>query len=103
MSPPSVVEEIQELRARGYIADFRVTNDGHLRCDACDHTFPPGQAVIESTARFEGASNPDDQAMVLGLRCDGCGVRGVLVTAYGPTASAEEAAVLTTLSSPPPA
>jgi hypothetical protein len=57
--------------------------------------------VIESTARFEGASNPDDQAVVFGLHCDGCGVRGVLVTAYGPTATAEEAAVITALSSPP--
>ena len=98
MSDPSVVEEIDALRTRGYAADFSVTADGQLRCDTCGHTHRPSDAVIESTARFEGASNPDDQAVVYGLRCDACGVRGVLVAAYGPTATAEEAAVVTTLS-----
>jgi len=99
---PTVVDEITALRARGYVAEFRVTPDGKLRCDACDHTVEPSAAVIESTARFEGESNPDDQAVVFGLRCDSCGLLGVLVAAYGPTASAEEAAVVTALSSPPP-
>src|SRR5688572_10618940 len=98
MSDPSVVEEIASLRARGFTADFSVTADGQLRCDACGHTHAPGSIVVESTARFEGASNPDDQAVVFGLRCDACGVRGILVAAYGPTASAEEAAVISSLS-----
>ena len=97
MGDPTVVEEIDALRARGYTADFGVTPDGHLRCDTCGHTHPPSNAAIESTARFEGASNPDDQAVVFGLRCNACGVRGVLVAAYGPTATAEEAAVVTAL------
>jgi hypothetical protein len=99
MSDPTVVEEIAALRTRGYVADFAVTRDGQLRCD-CGHTMPPSTAVIESTARFEGASNPDDQAVVFGLRCDECGARGVLVAAYGPTASAAEVTVITALSSP---
>lgn len=98
--PPSVVEELLTLRARGYVVDFSVSPQGQLRCHDCDCTFAPSSAVIESTARFEGASNPDDQAVVFGLRCDECGGRGVLVAAYGPTATAEEAAVLTELSSP---
>ena len=101
MSDPTVVEEIETLRARGYVADFSVTSEGHLRCDTCGYLLRPSAAVIDSTARFEGASNPDDQAVVFGLRCDGCGVRGVLVAAYGPTATAAEAAVVTALSSPP--
>jgi hypothetical protein len=94
---PSVVHEIEALRTRGYGADFSVTRAGELRCETCGHTHRPSDAVIESTARFEGASNPDDQAMVFGLRCEACGLRGVLVTAYGPTATSEEAAVVTTL------
>ncbi len=100
MSTPTVVEEIAALRTRGYEADFSVTPDGQLRCNPCGHTMKPSGAVIESTARFEGASDPDDQAVVFGLRCDGCGLRGILVAAYGPTATAEEAAVITGLSSP---
>lgn len=100
MNRPTVVEEIGVLRAQGYAADFSVTPDGELRCVTCGQTLAPSDAVIESTARFEGASNPDDQAVVFGLR-SACGVLGVLVAAYGPTASAEEADVITALSSPP--
>lgn len=99
--PPTVVEEIAALRDRGYVADFRFTAAGQLRCDTCGHVVDPSGAVIECTARFEGASNPDDQAIVFGIHCTGCGARGVLVTAYGPTASAAEAAVVTGLGSPP--
>lgn len=100
MSAGTVTEEIEALRRRGYTADFGVTRDGQLRCGTCGHTHRAEDARIESTARFEGPSNPDDQAIVFGLRCDVCGLAGVLVTAYGPTASAEEAAVVTAL--PPP-
>lgn len=98
MAEPTVVEEIEALRARGYTADFSVTADGHLRCVSCGQSHAPRDATIESVARFEGASDPDDEAVVYGLRCGGCDVRGVLVAAYGPTATAEEAAVVTALS-----
>lgn len=93
----SVAAEIEALRARGYTADFSVTRDGQLRCDTCGHMHMPSDITVESTARFEGASNPDDQAIVFGLRCNACDVRGVLISAYGPTATAEEAAVMTAL------
>jgi hypothetical protein len=95
-----VVEEIEALRRRGYTADFSVTRDGELRCDTCGHSHRAEDAAIDSTARFEGASNPDDQAIVFGLRCEVCGLKGVLVAAYGPTATAEEAAVITALPEP---
>jgi hypothetical protein len=102
MTLPTVVAEIEALRRRGYTADFAVTRDGQLRCDGCGHTHRPEDARIESMARFEGPSNPDDQAIVFGLRCEVCGLRGVLVTAYGPTATAGEASVVTALSPPQP-
>jgi hypothetical protein len=98
MHVPTLVEELARLRGRGYDADFSVTPDGQLRCDTCRHVLPAGDAIVETTARFEGASNPDDQAVVFGLRCDDCRVRGVLIAAYGPTATAEEAAVIAALS-----
>lgn len=101
MAYASLVEEIEALRARGYAADFTVTRDGRLRCDPCGHLLDPHDAAVETTSRFEGASNPDDQAILFGIRCGGCDLRGVLVAAYGPTATAEEADVLTALSSPP--
>ena len=100
MSDPTIVEELAELRGHGYAGDFAVAPDGQLRCGACGDTHPAGDAVVESTARFEGPSNPDDEAVVFGLRCRSCGVLGVLVAAYGPTATADEAAVVTALVPP---
>jgi hypothetical protein len=102
VSDRTVVEEIEALRARGYTADFSVTREGTLRCNTCGRDHRPEDAVIDSTARFEGSSDPDDQAVVFGLRCEACGVRGILVAAYGPTATEAEAAVLVALSSGPP-
>ena len=99
MSFASLVEEIEALRARGYTGDLSVTRDGKLRCNICGSTHDASKVTIESTARFEGVSNPDDQAVVFGLRCGACDGRGVLVAAYGPVATAEEATVLTALSS----
>jgi hypothetical protein len=82
MNAPSMVEEIQALRNRGFTADFSVTPDGQLRCVSCGQEHPPSGALIESTTRFEGASNPDDEAVLFGLHRDACGVRGVFVAAY---------------------
>ena len=93
----TVTEEIAALRERGYVADFSVTSGGQLRYGPDDHTIQARDAVIESTARFEGASNPDDQAIVFGLHCTKCSVRGVLVAAYGPAATADEAQAITSL------
>lgn len=93
----TVSEAIAALRREGFSADFAVTSDGHLQCGACGHLDAPQNATIDETIRFEGASDPDDEAIVFGLTCQECGIRGVLVAAYGPAASAEEAAVVTAL------
>lgn len=93
----TVIDAIAALRAAGYIADFGVTADGRLRCGVCGATHAPSEAVVESVTRIEGISDPDDEAMVFGLACHHCGTRGVLVTAFGPSASSEEAAVVTAL------
>ena len=101
MSQPTeettVAEAIAALRAQGFDHDFSVTDDGQLRCGECGREFPASDAVVDATYRFEGESDPDDEAVVFGLRCGGCGIRGVLVAGYGPAATAAEAAVVTTL------
>ena len=92
-----MVEQIAVLRAEGYDTDLGITPDAQLRCSTCGHLHRPEDVVIERTARFEGESDPDDEAVVFGLRCRACSARGVLVAAYGPAASAEEAAVIPAL------
>lgn len=97
MPGPTVVQELERLRSEGYEADFRVTRDGRLCCGSCGATVEPATVSVESTVRFEGPSNPDDQAVIFALSCEPCGVKGALVTAYGSAATAEEAAVITAL------
>jgi hypothetical protein len=48
---------------------------------------------IDELVRYEGISDPEDEAMLLAPTC-GCGRRGLYVTAFGPSASAEDVAVL---------
>ena len=68
-----------------------------IRCASCGGLHPPGEVEIERITRIEGASDPGDESIVFGLSCARCGTRGVLVSAYGPSASGEEAMVVTTL------
>lgn len=68
-----------------------------LRCQSCGRRHLPRRLRVLDAHRFEGPSSPDDEAIVVVVECPACGVRGVLVSAYGPAASAEEAEVLADL------
>ena len=96
--PPerTLLDTLAEWRAAGYGADFVIVG-AVLRCRQCNDTHDPRAAQILDVARFEGESNPDDEAAAYALQCVHCGTRGILVTAYGPSASAEEADVVVAL------
>jgi len=93
-SPDTVTEAMRLLEADGYTEDFNLTS-GLLDCAACQIGHEPVVGIIERQYRFEGASNPDDEAVVFGVRCPACGAKGVLVSAYGPGADPEALAWLT--------
>ncbi len=84
---------ITRLRSEGFVEDFFATSDGQLACRSCRGSCDPAGAHIAQTVRFEGASNPDDESILLAIECE-CGRRGLYSTAYGPSASAEDAMVL---------
>ena len=65
--------------------------------------MPVEDVHIDGEYRFEGASNPDDESLVLALHDVVSGRLGVLITAYGPAASAAEADVLAALALNPSA
>lgn len=92
----SLVDALAELRTSGYVEDFSIVGTV-LRCGRCGARHEPRDVQIMETIRFEGTSDPDDEAIVFALVCAHCGARGILVTAYGPTASSEEAAVMAAL------
>lgn len=83
-APDTVTEALALLVADGYTADFNLVV-GTSRCPGGAAHGLEG-AVIERQFRFEGESDPEDEAIVLGVHCPGCDARGVVVSAYGPTA-----------------
>lgn len=92
----TVLEAVTRLRRSGYGVDFTATPDGLVRCGACGTDHDPEGMDIDETVRYEGVSDPADEAIVLAVRCT-CGRRGTYVAGYGPNASAADAAVLVRL------
>lgn len=92
----SITAAIEDLGAAGFTGDFEV--EGELvRCASCGGLHQPDEVQIDRIIRIEGASDPGDESIVFGLSCARCDTRGVLVSAYGPSASGEEATVVTAL------
>lgn len=48
--------------------------------------------------RFEGASDPEDEAILFALRCEVHGIKGTYVVAYGAAVDPLDAAVVRRLS-----
>lgn len=80
----SVTEAIEGLRRRGYTANFEFTGDA-LRDGARRRQYAAPDLTIVEHHRFEGASDPDDMAIVYAVEGRD-GARGVLVAAFGPYA-----------------
>jgi hypothetical protein len=88
-----VLETVRALRGRGYEGQCEATGQG-MRCPHCGQLVGLDDLVFDEVHRFEGESNPDDEALVMGLRCRSCGWRGTLVTGYGPSVPEADADLL---------
>ncbi|GMU77707.1 MAG: hypothetical protein AMXMBFR46_05050 [Acidimicrobiia bacterium] len=89
MKPPeTVTEAVRRLEADGYRSGFR-TGGGAVECRSCGYAHAPAEVVVRHVFRFEGPTDPADEAIVLGVECRECGYRGVVVSAYGPDADQE--------------
>ncbi len=94
--PDTVTEAVALLQADGYSAD--VSLDGiAATCGACSATSGLDGLVVDHTYRFEGPSDPADEAIVLGVRCPSCGTKGIVVSAFGPEADPEQTELHTRL------
>ena len=83
---------IARLEAAGFEGSFHA-RAGQLVCPGCGCLHAPEAVHVHEIVRFEGASDPDDEAAVFALECPQCGVRGTWTVAYGPNMSADEAEV----------
>jgi hypothetical protein len=75
----TVTEAIKGLRERGYTKDFNLKEN----CIICDEEkYHPEDFEIVEVYRFEGDSDPADEAVVYAIESNK-GDRGVLVSGYG--------------------
>src|SRR5262245_54330643 len=95
-APDTVTEAVTLLKRDGYVTDFGVRDSG-LLCGACGTVHDPASVGIERIFRFEGNSDPEDEAIVFALHCPVCGSQGSLVAAYGTAADPDEVAVIAKL------
>jgi len=99
----SVAEVVDRLTRAGYRDQFRAEGS-ELRAieEGCAH--PPRELVVEAFERFEGTTDPGDEAIVFALVCRH-GVRGTWTVTYGPQMEpddAELASELTVAAHPAP-
>ncbi len=92
-SEPTVATTVAALRRSGFTKSYGVRGD-QIQDEETDQLLPPTDFAIEELYRFEGDTDPADQAIVVALEHLSSRAHGIIVAAYGPTASAEENAVL---------
>lgn len=87
-APETVLDAVRQLDMEGFAASFSLRPDG-LHCGACRALHQTSTAEVVRVYRFEGPSDPDEEAVVYALRCPVCGAGGTLVSAFGPSADPE--------------
>ncbi len=75
----TVAEALAEFRKQGFNTDFRLQGDGIAHNGGL---YMPEELHIVDLYRYEGDSDPDEEASVYAL-ISREGVKGVLVTGYG--------------------
>ena len=75
----TIAHAITALRAKGFTEDFNLAEN----CLICNNEkFDAQNFDITEVVRFEGDSDPGDEAIVYGIESRS-GVKGILVNGYG--------------------
>lgn len=89
-------ETINDLKKEGYTLDFNISKE-RIVCHQTNTAFSPEDFEIDKVYRFEGASNPDDQAVLYAISSAKFGVKGILVNGYGISADEVTDAIISKL------
>lgn len=81
----AMVTILNQLHKEGYRRDFKVSDDGRLCTLDGKEQYTPEQVRIVNFYRFEGETNPGDEAILYVLETTS-GVKGTISDAYGPYA-----------------
>jgi hypothetical protein len=79
-SMTTLSEILNKLRYEGYTEDFNLNTDS-IHCN--DVRLNPNDFVVDRHFRFEGASDPEDEAVVYAISSVDGKIKGVLVNSYG--------------------
>jgi len=90
-------EAIARLERTGFRDSFR-PDGARLWAQAAERFFAPAALVVEEVVRFEGESDPDEQAILFALRSPSGDVRGTFTTSYGAYADPASAEIVQGLS-----
>ena len=77
----SLADALDDLRKRGYEADF-ATQKVCLYCGDLDLRLDPEEFTIDEVYRFEGNANPGENAVLYAISSLS-GAKGTLVDSYG--------------------
>lgn len=86
----TVTDAINQLRAKGFTLDFNLEKN---RVKVGEHEFTADEIEIVDLYRYEGASDPGDEATVYALASKS-GLKGILVTGYGASSDAASEEIL---------
>lgn len=75
-------EVLNKLKAEGYTTDFNL-NENCLVCNGNSLQIRPGEFVVDRHYRFEGPTDPGDEAIVYAISSVKDNIKGVLVNGYG--------------------
>jgi hypothetical protein len=75
---------VNGLKQRGYIIDFNLTFDAIISHETPVSLMPSEFEIVE-TYRFEGNSDPDDEAVVYAIESKH-GHKGIMVNGFGVSA-----------------
>lgn len=78
----TVSNALNRLKARGYTKDFNIAFD-KLICSETKECLNPHEFEITEVYRFEGESNPSDEAVVYAVESKDGKMKGAIVNAYG--------------------
>jgi len=92
----TLTEAIERLRSAGYHLDLFAESGARLRCGECRLVFAAEALAVDEVVRFEGASDPGDEAILFALSSPN-GHRGTYSAPYGPDTSPDDVTVMRAL------
>ncbi len=93
MTLESLSEALQRLSKRGFDHGLRAQN-GNLRDLETGESYDPELLQIEELVRFEGESDPDEQAALFALRSPSGNPLGTYSVIFGPATPPDDGEVM---------